>query len=454
MQVNKKQKYLLDLLISSSSAFTQCARIIKPEYFDPELRKAVAHILDYYHEYSAIPSVDNIEANVGIALTKHDITPDEESFVSDETERFCRRQAVIKALQSAPSHINDDNYGAVEEAIREAIGVKLDSDIGVNYFEHPYQRLEKQAESLFRLTTGLPDLDTVLGGGLARTETLLVTANSGGGKSITMSNFAANYLKQGLDVAYISLELSESLVSQRFDVMFTGISSVTAHLHQESIAGTIVGLSDTYGRLTIKRLPNGSNSNDINAYIREYFTHFGKYPDVLVLDYLDELETNEGLSRSNISQHDKAATAQFYELGVRYNMVQITASQQNRSALESSPTDQNQGHIQGGLTKYNAVDAAFSIIFTPAMKAQGEIAFAITKLRSGDGLGTVLFFQWDNARLKINQRTKQDKTSVPTSKFAGRGASVPQIDNSTPPDFSLAGKGAKPMSLVDLANQM
>ena len=57
-----KQQLLLEYLVSSVDTFALCKSIVKPEYFDPELRRSVEFIHDYYDKYSSIPTSDQIEA--------------------------------------------------------------------------------------------------------------------------------------------------------------------------------------------------------------------------------------------------------------------------------------------------------------------------------------------------------------------------------------------------------
>jgi RecA/RadA recombinase len=444
MNYNAKQKILLELTLSSSSVFSRCIPIIRPEYFDPELRKPVSFIIDYYTKYSAIPDSSIIHGETGASLETHELTLAEEKYCCDEVERFCRKQAVIKAIQAAPAHINDENYGAVEQALRDAMSVSLDTDLGIVYFKSPLARLEDQSTVLSRISTGYPQLDEAIGGGLARKESILFTANSGGGKSVSLSNLAINFLEQKLDVLYISLELSEALISQRFDMMFTGIKSVIAHQHIEEIAQRVIFKGQESGSLVIKRMTPGVHANHIRAYLKEYFLEFKKYPDLLILDYLDRFGTIENLSSANISQRDGKAAEEFYELGVEFNMVQGTASQQNREAIDAPQASQT--HIQGGLTKINPMDVVAAVQLTPSMKAQGEVALGLTKTRSSDGVGRVIILGWNNNTLRM---TNLDRTSndLPTSKFVDRGSTPPNTPAFPP---KPAGSDKPRRSLVDL----
>ena len=198
---------------------------------------------------------------------------------------------------------------------------------------------------------------------------------------------------------YITLELSEQLVAQRFDTMFTGVPSVMWQQQYKEIASMINTISGHAGRLVIKHMPSGTNSNAIRAYLKEYELRYDQVPDLLIVDYLDLMGANEYVSADNVWEKDKRASEQFREIGFDYNMFLATASQQNRAALDAE--ELHQGHIAGGISKVNTVDVHVSIILTPAMKASGEIGFAFLKTRNSDGAGKTVWLKWDNTQLRI-----------------------------------------------------
>lgn len=212
MEYNKKQKLLLEYLVSSSDTFASCKSIVKPDYFDPEFRKPLTFIHEYYDKYNTTPNTGQIAAETGLELTKQQITRDQVSYCCDEVEKFCRRKAIQQVIVGAPKYLAEEKYAEVETNLREAIAVSLQRDLGVSYFEGRRQRLIEMSKTPQRTKTGWPQLDELLGGGLARQEMILFSANSGGGKSITLANLAVNFLAQKLNVLYISLELSQELI--------------------------------------------------------------------------------------------------------------------------------------------------------------------------------------------------------------------------------------------------
>lgn len=423
-QGNSKQKLLLEYLISSVDTFALCKSIVKSDYFTPEYRKVVSFIHDYYDTYNTTPSTDQVEAETDVTLKLQEVTRDQVEYCANEVEKFCRQKAINDAIVSASALMDkEENYGNIEQLIRDAISVSLNRDLGTQYFDNPLARLEESAKTPQRVSTGWRDVDALLGGGLARTEILLLSANSGGGKSITLANLAVNVVEQGLNVLYLTLELSEEMVSQRFDTMFTGISSVNWIPHMYDIANTVETIGKRAGRLTVKRMPSGTNANSIRSYIKEYELKLGIIPDLLVVDYLDMMGTNQRVSADNVWEKDKQATEQLRDILFDYNMFCATASQQNRAAIDATASGElNQGHIAGGITKVNTVDWYISIVMTPTMKAAGEMMFIFLKSRSSDAVGKHVTLKWVNNSLRVVDADRTDKDDDPIlQKIANEG---------------------------------
>lgn len=396
---NAKQKLLLSYLVSSSDTFAVCQGIIEPDYFDPEYKQAVKFIKQYYEDYNTTPEPTVIHAETGIELEKVKVAPDEIAYTTKEIETFCRRSALEKAVLASPKLIDEGNYGKLEESIKEAMMVSLNADLGLRYFDDPAARLERMLHESPVSSTGWKDVDDALFGGISRKELLLVSANSGGGKSITLANLALNFVEQGLNVLYVSLELSEDVVAQRFDTMFTGIGRKEWKSHVDELASLIKSEKEGKGVLDIIQMPSGTKANEIRAYLKEYYLHYDMMPDMLVLDYLDKMSPNQKVDSSDVWTKDKLVAEQLRDIGVEYNMFIATASQLNRDAVKATSHDHS--HIAGGISKINESDVYWSIVMTESMRAQGQVAFTFQKTRNSDGVGKTIYLRWDGKRLRI-----------------------------------------------------
>lgn len=396
----EKQKLLIEYMLSSVDTFALCSNIIQSEYFNPELRNAVSFIKQYFDSYHSTPTIAIIKAESGVDFIPIQIKSKAEiKYCSEEIEAFCQRRGLERAIVQAPSLIQEGKYGDVEEMIKEALTISLHTNLGLEYFHDPVTRLMNMRNSDNTIPTLYAELDECLGGGVRRKEMFLVSANSGGGKSIVMSNFGLNFMSQGLNVLYISLELSEEMIAKRFDSMVTGISSIEILPRAKEVAQTIISKESSHGKLFITRMPTGSTTNDFRAYLKEFELKHNFVPDVLIVDYLDLMGANEYTKAGDVFDKDKKASEQLRDLIHDYNMVLITAAQQNRSAIDA--TDLNQSHIAGGISKINTTDIYLSIIMNDQMRAKGIIAFQFLKTRSSDGVGKTINLNWSAKTLRI-----------------------------------------------------
>ena len=143
---DKKQKLLIEYLISSPDTFALCQGIVKKDYFDPEFRNSVDFIKGYYDEYNTTPSPDQINAETSVKFEKRDVRPDEIEYCSTEVESFCRRRAIEQAILASPELLEKGDHGTIEQTLRDAIMVSLNKDLGLRYFEDVEGRLERMLE--------------------------------------------------------------------------------------------------------------------------------------------------------------------------------------------------------------------------------------------------------------------------------------------------------------------
>jgi replicative DNA helicase len=435
-----KQKLLLEYLVSSNDTFGICQAIVEPKYFNAELQQAVRFVKHYFEKYSTTPNTAQIKAETGLTLEHRPVTRDQLEYTTTEIESFCRRKAIEEAVLASPKLIEEGNYGKMESMIRDAILVSLNRNLGLRYFDDPEARLKRMLEESPVLSTGWRDVDEALFGGISRKELLLVSATSGGGKSLTLANLSFNMIHQGYNVLYLSLELAEDVVAQRFDTMFTGISRKVWKQHVSEITTRLSAAKEGLGFLDIKLMPSGTRANDIKAYLKEFNLHYGMMPDVLVIDYIDKMTPNQSINQSDVWTKDKLVSEQARDLGIEYNMAVATASQLNREAHKA--THVGHDHIAGGISKINESDVYWSIKLTDELKAKKQCAFTFQKTRNSDGVNQTVYLKWDGAHLRILDEDN------------GGGLSFKPKDKTQPTDNVKPATSSGGNSLLDLMSSV
>jgi KaiC/GvpD/RAD55 family RecA-like ATPase len=405
----EKQRLILSALASSRDLMALCSSIVKPSYFDPSLKKTVKFMVEYFEKYKDTPKIATIRAEGGIPLEDAgQISRADVSYIADEIEKFCQNRAVTEAIIAGPELLQKGDFGKIMATLKDAIAVGLQKDMGLDYFSNPEERLRQTLVNQAKISTGITELDDVLGGGVGRQELILFAANSGGGKSMTMLNLGKNFLAQGLNGVYISLEMAEGIVSKRLDSMITKVAQDSLLKEMSTVAGLIEKASTKMGKFIIKRMPeNRTNVNSIRSYLQQLEQSTGFRPDFIIVDYIDIMGTTMSISYDNLFVKDKYVTEEVRSLGFDFDCIIVSASQLGRGAIDAEKL--NQAHIQGGISKINTSDYTIGIKQDDLMRASGEIYLEILKSRNSAGVGKRILLGWDPVSLTIS--SQQSKSS-------------------------------------------
>lgn len=429
-----KQKLLINVLLSSSEVFARCQNILNADYFVNKFRPAVRFLIKHSSEYNVLPKIEQVNAETGLDFTYiSDIGPQHQDAFLDEIEEFCKNRALGNAVINAADLIEKGNYGEVEKRVREAILISLQSDIGTNYFEDPRSRLLKIKDKNGQVSTGWKNVDDKLYGGVNRGEITIWCAGSGVGKSLFLQNLAINFSRQGLNVIYITLELSEELCSMRMDSMLSEVPTKEVFRRIDEVEIKVKQIGHKSGSLHVKQLPQGSTVNDIKAYLKNYEIKTQRKPDVLVVDYLDLLfPNNKKIDVSNLFVKDKFVTEELRGLMVERQMIGQTAAQLNRGAVQEQEHDHS--HISGGISKIQTADNVISIFASAAMKERGQYQIQFLKTRSSSGVGSKVALGFDPNTLKIFNIDDETQDVVRTNSTADVFADLRRRNNSQPKD--------------------
>jgi len=404
-----KQKLLIDVLISSEETFSRCQNILDPSYWSAKFRPAMRFILDYVNVNRAMPKVQQLNAEVsGDFELINDLNIFHVEAFLKEIEEFCKNRALAAAVISAMDLIEKGNYAEVEKRVKDAILISLDSNVGTDYFEDPRARLMAIRENNGQVSTGWKTVDQKLYGGINRGEITIFAAGSGVGKSLFLQNICLSLVKQGLNVVYLSLELSEGLTGMRMDSMITNINTTSIFKNIDMVELKVKQAGRSSGSLHLKQMPQGSTCNDVKAYLKEYEIKTGKKPDALIADYIDLFyPNNKKIDPSNLFIKDKFVTEELRGLAVERKMLCVTAAQLGRQAVTEQ--DHDQSMISGGISKVFTADNVISIYATQAMKERGQYQIQFLKTRSSSGVGSKLFLGFDPETLRIFDLEDQDQ---------------------------------------------
>ena len=405
------QKLYLEMMLADAETFVRCQGIWDSTLFDRKLQGVAKFLKDYVDDHNIIPTVDIVNA-----ATQQDFKVPEGlqeahfDWLLADFETFIKHKGLEKAILESADLLEKGEYGPVEELIKKAVQIGLQKDMGTDYFLDPRARLMRIKDKNGQISTGWEAVDNKLFGGFNRGELNIFAGGSGAGKSLFLANLGVNYALAGLNVIYLTLELSEELVSMRVDSMVTGIPTREIFRQIDDVEMKVRVIGKKSGHLQVKYMPSGKTANDVRAYLKEYEVKMGHKCDVLLVDYMDLLmPLSKKISAENLFVKDKYVSEELRNLAVEKNCVFVTAAQLNRGAVEEVEFDHS--HISGGLSKIQTADNVFGIFTSRAMRERGRYQLQLMKTRSSSGVGMKIDLEFNIETLRISDLPEDEQES-------------------------------------------
>jgi archaellum biogenesis ATPase FlaH len=395
------QKLFLEMMVQNAESYLRVQNIYNPDNFDRSLKEAAKFIKDHIEGHKSMPTAEQI-----LAVTTTDLKPvpdlndNHYEWFMGEFETFTKKQELERAVLKAADMIEKGDFDPIEKLIKDAVQISLTKDMGTEYFEDPRARLMKIKDNNGQVSTGWPTMDKRLFGGMNRGELNIFAGGSGSGKSLFMQNIAINWVTQGLSGVFLTLELSEELCAMRMDSMVANISTKEIFRDLDQLELKVKMTGKKSGSLRIKYMPAQSNVNQIRAYLKELEVQTGRKTDFIMVDYLDlVMPVSAKVSPNDLFVKDKYVSEELRNLAKEFNILMITASQLNRSAVEEVEFDHS--HISGGISKINTADNVFGIFTSRQMRERGRYQIQLMKTRSSSGVGMKVDLDFDVETLRI-----------------------------------------------------
>ena len=186
---------------------------------------------EYYNKYNQLPSKETFGLKFSDNFSWMDVYEPEDSIVDRLREAKLYRD-LVKDFKKINDLMRDEKTGEAVELMasisqqylkQEKLKcIDLISDVGLRYDSY-IERVENPEKAF--VTTGIKELDDILGGWDMKNETAAICARTGFGKSWWLIYFAMSAAKAGLRVGYYSGEMETDLVGYRLDAFAGNISN-------------------------------------------------------------------------------------------------------------------------------------------------------------------------------------------------------------------------------------
>jgi len=433
------QRVYLEMFLTDAESYIRCQGVFDPKTFDKRLQPAAQFLSEYVAEHNALPTRDMVNAASGSELRDPGSMKIEHyDWLLSEFETFSRHKALEEAILKSADLLEKGEYGPVEDLVKNAVQIGLQKDLGTNYWADPRGRLDWIKSRNGQVSTGWKTLDSKLFGGFNRGELNIFAGGSGAGKSLFLANLGVNWALEGLNVVYLTFELSEQIVSMRLDSMITEIPSREIFRNIDDVEMKVRIIGKKSGAFQVKYMPSGKTANDLRAYIKELEIKTDKKIDVLLVDYLDlMMPIGRKISAENLFVKDKYVSEELRNLAMETNTLFVTASQLNRGAVEEIEFDHS--HISGGLSKIQTADNVIGIFTSRAMRERGRYQIQLMKTRNSSGVNAKIDLDFNIDTLRITDSEDEEGVTISSTKSADsilnkvkRDAAAPKSPDEVP----------------------
>lgn len=400
-------------------------------YFNDEKNQILFNLLArWYDKYTSFPTlkevklfIERINEDEDIKIYLYSLIDKyynnseydnlNEKNLLEEAENYILQQRIIESIALSQIDIEKGSYSNIVERMREAVSVNFDKDLGVSIKD--YQMIVEKINGSLKgqnvLKTGLSTLDRLIN--LSGSEIFVLAGLPGAGKTLILGNFAINAFNQGKKVLVYSMEVGIARLLIRYIANILKVSKNDIISETEKIANKLnIRVSDTPGDIILKEYgSNQVSSNDLMAHINDLVMYNNWKPDVVIVDYLLIMTTNDKkLSSDNPFKYYKTVTEEIRNIAKLYDVPVITACQINREGQadgggsKSLLTGKNVAESRGIL---DTADYFITINQTAQEKKRNEMRLYIEKNRNnqtGDIIPCVVDYNFMEIKERIGDK--------------------------------------------------
>jgi replicative DNA helicase len=412
---NNFQIQLLNQIIVDKDFSHSIIDVIENNYFENKYFKIIIQMVkEYYKKYEHTPSFDTLEQVAKSELQQETAVKvvldtikkiksapiDGVDFVQEKALKFCKQQELQKVMKKAQKIIDGgefENYDTLEELVRDALLVGSKDTSMLDVFSNLDQVLDEDYRH--PIPMGIPGIDRLLKGGLAKGEIGVILAPTGVGKSTILTKISNHAFNLGFNVLQVFFEDNPKVIQRKHFILWTKIHPDELSEKKEEVMKKVNEIKETMpNELILKKLPSDTKTmlqikNEIRKMIAD-----GVKIDMVVLDYIDCVVPDKNLGDEWKSEGSvmRGFEAMCHEL----NIVGWTATQGNRASISSEVVTTDQ--MGGSIKKAQVGHVIISVAKTLQQKEMKLATIAITKSRIGDDGVVFENCKFDNAMIEID----------------------------------------------------
>jgi replicative DNA helicase len=426
---NNFQIQLLNQIILDKEFSHSIIDVIETSYFENKYFKIIIQMIrEYYKKYNHTPSFDTLEQVAKSELQQEIASKivldmigkiksapiDGGDFVQEKALKFCKQEEVIKVMGKAQKIIDGgefESYDTIEQMFREALQV---GEKNTN-LESVFSNLDQVLDDDYRhpIPMGIPSIDRLLKGGLAKGEIGVILAPTGVGKSTLLTKIANHAFNLGNNVLQIFFEDNPKIIQRKHYTLWTKIHPDELSDKRDEVIRKVKEIEDSMSnKLIMQKLPSDTVTMlQIKNQIRKIIAD-GTKIDMVLLDYIDCVVPDKNLGDEWKSEG--SVMRGFESMCHELDLVGWTATQGNRSSISSEVVTTDQ--MGGSIKKAQVGHVIISVAKTLQQKELKLATIAITKSRIGDDGIVFENCKFDNGMLEIDTESSMTFLGVEEQK--------------------------------------
>lgn len=396
------ERLVLSALIKNEEYLRKFLPFVKEEYFEDQSEARLFKLIhEYAGKYNEVPDSSTLLVQAKNDLSLSEMQSDDlletikdvvsiiptknMDFLKQTTQDWVQQRAVYNAIQQSISIYRGEEkkitIAAVPDILAKAISISFETQIGQDYIDDAGLRYDFYTNPESKVPFRIDTFNEITCNGLTRKTLNLFVAGTNVGKSLALVSLAADYIRDGLNVLYISCEMREEVVFQRVDANILQIAvNDIPNIPREKFIDRIESLRQkSYGTLKVKEFPPTSASVlNIRQTLDEMKMKQGFVPDVIIVDYLQILASYRLPYSVGSYYFFKSVAEELRAMAVETNTVVWSAAQFNRANM--SATDVGMDGIAESAGIAHTADGMWALIRTEELDAVGQLA--VTQLKS------------------------------------------------------------------------
>lgn len=393
---------ILSTLVSDPEYIRKVIPYIERDYF-PSMGEQIvfALIKDHFLKYNKPPTKSSLFVDLTNKKIKEDFhkqahgvleslvaEPVDINWLVDATEDYCKKRAFFNAMVKASDLIgagDTDLYHGALDIVSKALSVNFDSDLGSSYFDDAEKRYDAYKAGVSQIPITIDIFNKVTKGGFVNPSLTVFVAPTGVGKSLFLCNFAADFIRQGKNVLYFTMEMSQIQVEQRIDLNLLDLKVDQLKLLEKSqFMNRVVNIKKQgMGKLRTKAYPAGSaHAGHFRYFIEELKLKEGFIPDVIIVDYLNICASARATKAMGLYDFNGTIAVELRGLGQEFDCPVLTATQTNREGTKASDFEATDIADSWGIA--HTADYIYGIVETQELAGMMQMKIKRLKDRYND----------------------------------------------------------------------